>query len=130
MDIDLLRTAGTIVTLAAALGAVVAGSRWARARWRRVSDFLDDWNGEPARPGVAARPGAIERLSAVEASVHMIRSEVTPNHGGSMKDVIGRIDKQTRSNGRLTGGHLRWHANRGEIDPTARVLLARPDDQD
>lgn len=34
---------------------------------RRLGRFLDDVQGEPARPGAPARPGWGERLSAIEA---------------------------------------------------------------
>lgn len=126
MTIDLLRLAGGLVTLAAAIGAIIAGVRWANARWRRVSDFLDDWNGEPARPGFSGRPGVPERLTIVELSIATIRAEVTPNHGGSMKDTVGQINQRTRKTSGSLRHHLDWHANRGEVDPTARVMLTRP----
>lgn len=135
MDVDpVVQAAAAVVTLGTAVGVTVAGGRWCRARWRRVSDFLDDWNGEPARPGFAGRPGVPERLATVEATmtataaeVATIRAEVTPNGGGSMKDAVGRIDARTRQTGDLLKRHLDWHVNRGEVDPTATVILQRPD---
>lgn len=37
-----------------------------RPVFRGVQDFLEDWNGEPARRGVPGRPGVMERLADVE----------------------------------------------------------------
>lgn len=135
MDVDPLQVAGAITVVGGAGAVLYGGARWANARWRRVAEFLDDWNGEPARPGFPGRPGMPERLSTVEvtaaairAEVSTIRAEVTPNGGGSMKDAVGRIDRRTRENGELLRRHLDWHTNRGEVDPTARVILTRPED--
>lgn len=127
MEIDLVSVAAAVVTIGGALGATFAGARWARARWRRVSDFLDDWNGEPARPGVSARLGMVERVSLLETNVRVIRAEVTPDHGGSMKDAVNRVDERTQQTSRYIREHLNWHTNRGEVDPTAGVILSRPD---
>jgi hypothetical protein len=118
---------GGVGTLGAAVAVLAVGVRWARARWARVADFLEDWNGERGRPGVPRRPGVMERLDALEATTRTIRAEVTPNGGGSLKDVIGRIDERTSRDGQLLGEHMTWHRNAGAVDPTARVLLARPE---
>lgn len=62
-----LAAAGAIGVLGAALAAL---SRWVvRPMFRlirQVREFLDDWNGEEARPGVPGRPGVMERLSRIE----------------------------------------------------------------
>lgn len=34
--------------------------------WRKVSDFLDDWNGEPPRRGYPGRLSVMERLGRIE----------------------------------------------------------------
>jgi hypothetical protein len=128
VSVDPLQVAGAIGTVAGAVTAVVVTSRWAAVRWRRVSDFLEDWNGEESRPGVPERPGVMSRLAALEADVVTIRAEVSPNHGGSLKDAVERIDERTEMDGELLRGHLTWHINNGVVDPTARVLLSRPDD--
>lgn len=38
----------------------------------RLSSFLDDWFGEPARPGFPRRPGVPERLEIVEQKLEAI----------------------------------------------------------
>jgi hypothetical protein len=63
---------------------------------RRVVHFLDDWFGEPARPGQEARPGIPDRIAAIE---HQLR----PNGGKTLRDRVDviesamkRIDENTR----------------------------------
>lgn len=73
----------------ALLAGIVASIAVTRPFWMAVhraftrwQDFLDDWFGEPGRPGQAARPGAMERLSQLEA-----------NGGSSLRDSVNRIEK-------------------------------------
>jgi hypothetical protein len=87
--------------LAAVLASVVGV--WASARklakyLRPFRDFLSDWNGEPARPGVARKPPVMERLAALdEGQLHIIdrlrrvEAAQTPNGGGTMRDEIQQI---------------------------------------
>lgn len=53
---------------------------------RKVNDFLDDWRGEPARPGVKARPGVMQRIEAIEA-------QLRPNGGSTVYDKVTKIAK-------------------------------------
>lgn len=71
--------------IGAALGVITKGVKIVLKLARRVSEFLDDWNGEPERDGVEARPGVMKRLAALE--------ELKENHGGSIKDAVKRIDE-------------------------------------
>lgn len=76
----------------------------ARALWRfsrRISYFLDDVNGEPARSGVPYRPGVVEQVAELRVrqeeiakvaqtaaeNTAGIRNELTRNGGSSTKDV-------------------------------------------
>lgn len=52
--------------------------------WKKIESFLDDWIGEPARPGVPERLGVMDRISRIE-------HEVKPNGGSSMRDEIQQI---------------------------------------
>lgn len=92
-----IQVASTIVLAGAALGALY---RWVvRPSYQVVTkfaQFLDDWFGEPARPGIApARLGVLERISNLEASARVVEHEVKPNAGASMKDQISRIEEHT-----------------------------------
>jgi len=82
--VQLVVAAGGVCTALIGIGAFI---RWvARPVWKVVKAivaFLEDWNGEPARPGREARPGAMERLASVER-------QVTPN-GGNTKTLADRV---------------------------------------
>lgn len=54
----------------------------------RLVDFLDDWNGEPARPGVPARLGVMERVRGIESWMDGVRHELQPNSGASLRDAV------------------------------------------
>ena len=81
------------LTALTALAVAVAGCLlWAvRHLWRvirRVTHFLDDYAGQPARDGMAARPGFMARLVSVEESIAHLAGEMQPNHGTSLRDVV------------------------------------------
>lgn len=40
---------------------------------RGILNFLRDYNGEPARPGVPARPGLPDRIAKIESQTHEIK---------------------------------------------------------
>lgn len=83
-----------IVALVALATAVAGCLTWAaRYGWRvlrRTMHFLDDWGGEPAHGGLGARPGVMARLKSVEDLVASISTEIHPNGGGSLRDVVAR----------------------------------------
>lgn len=58
-----------------------------------MRNFLDDWNGEEARPGVSKRPGVMERLLSLEKAQNEIKHEVQPNSGNSMYDKLSAVHK-------------------------------------
>ncbi|WP_431962007.1 hypothetical protein [Actinacidiphila sp. bgisy160] len=65
-----------------ALGAIVTGL-WRRTAavvrfFRRVTQFIDDYFGEQARPGVPARPGLMERMRDMEERLEAVFHEVFP----------------------------------------------------
>jgi hypothetical protein len=98
------------VTAAASLALAVGGllvwcGRWAWRILREVSHFLDDWRGEPARSGMAARPGVLARLASLEDSVTAVRTEVSPNHGKSIRDVIHQTKRDVDAIKRHIGMH-------------------------
>jgi len=95
--------AGLLVT-AAILGALAAIGKavlYVFSVFRRLTRWLDDWEGEPPRPGFpAGRPGVldriasiesrVDRLPAVEARLVALEAQMMPNGGGSMRDAIDR----------------------------------------
>lgn len=83
----------TALTMAVG-GIVVWCLRWAWRILSRTMKFLDDYFGEPARPGVPERPGVMARLQRVEDLAREIRNETTTNGGTSMKDEIRRTASQ------------------------------------
>lgn len=82
--------------LATAIGLIIGASVWlAKVAWpfvQKLSHFVDDVVGESARPGVEARPGLMERIGGLETQVETIHHETTPNHGGSIKDEMRRVE--------------------------------------
>lgn len=86
---SLLVGVGAIVTIIAAVfTAVRSGGRKAK----KFDDFLEDWYGEPERPGVPARPGVMERLAMHGADIATIKGELTTNGGKSLKDKVNSTD--------------------------------------
>jgi hypothetical protein len=77
------------IALAVAVGGLVVwAGRWVTKILTGVLRFLEDWRGEPARPGVEARPGVLARLQTVERIVTDVRRELYANGGTSLRDVV------------------------------------------
>jgi hypothetical protein len=62
--------------------------RWLRNWGKRVGDFLDDWNGEPARPGVPERPGVMQRLADNEEA-----HKITDQKLDTLCERIGALEQ-------------------------------------
>ena len=92
-----LQSAGEIAGIAAAGVTILAGVAWVarQARWfhLRIRHFLDDWAGEPARPGVAGRPGVMESIADLRQQVAEVKAETRPNGGASLRDAVHRIEQ-------------------------------------
>lgn len=97
----------TVATILGGLGAaaiaVAGGASWAVRRLKRFAtrfdEFMEDWNGSEARPGVPAKPGVMERLSRQDLALQCIDDrlvtvevEINPNSGKSLKDIVHRVD--------------------------------------
>lgn len=67
---------------------------WKQSKSQRARNdrFDRDWYGEAERPGVPVRPGVLEQLLSLTTDVAAIKVEVFPNHGGSIKDAVTRMD--------------------------------------
>lgn len=71
---------------------------------RQFSQFIDDWQGIPDRPGFDGHPGMAVRMQRAEASaaetardILAIRSELVANGGGSLRDQVRRIEQAQRA---------------------------------
>lgn len=98
---DVGALAGFGASTVVVVGAVAAVVHWAKPRLRRLGEFLDDWHGEPSRPGVPARPGVMTRLANLEQDVKSVdrrvadvEHELHPNSGASLRDAVDRIDSR------------------------------------
>ncbi len=80
------------VGIAGAAALLWRATRGLRRLGRRVDEFIDDWSGEAARPGVPARPGVMARLATIEQRAAAIEHELHPNSGGSLRDAIDRVE--------------------------------------
>ncbi|MEU9888021.1 hypothetical protein [Sphaerisporangium sp. NPDC051011] len=74
-----------------AVALVYKGGRFAMGIYRRISNFLDDWNGEPARPGVEERPGFPARIAAVEKEMAGVKAIVSNGLSHNVKDIQERV---------------------------------------
>lgn len=99
---DILAGAGPLTVLAG--GAVVVAQ--VVKLIKRLADAIDDWQGEPDRPGVSGRPGVMERLAVIEAELH-------PNHGASLRDVVDRLEHGVRRIEDQLAAHLEQHRQEG-----------------
>lgn len=97
-------TAGEIFTSLVAVGGVVT-LLYAKV-WpfiRKAVQLVNDLLGEEPRPGLPeGRLGVLERMdrmdkriAAVESTVADIRHEVTPNGGGSLRDAVTRLERNS-----------------------------------
>lgn len=72
-------TALTVIAHFTHAGEVLAGIRKLSRLAHLQESFLEDWNGEPARPGVVERPSFPARMARVEQRItdHRERNEQT-----------------------------------------------------
>ncbi|MEU8758551.1 hypothetical protein [Streptomyces sp. NPDC048659] len=87
---------GAVVAITGALAHVWRAARSIRRIGGKFEDFVDDWQGTEARPGVPARPGVMSRLGAIEDRLASVEHELHPNSGASLRDAVDRVDQRTR----------------------------------
>lgn len=67
MSADVWVLVGLVTAALVGVAEVIRRIVWPAVRCvKRLDAFLDDWNGEDARPGSPRRPGIPERLSVLE----------------------------------------------------------------
>lgn len=86
----------TLAAIITALGVIGRLALSARRFFRATGQFLDDWTGQPARPGHRARPGIPQRLEALETGQAEIRAQLRTNDGSSLRDAVDRIPPNNR----------------------------------
>lgn len=90
---DVETVLGVGVSLTILIGALAAvWRRYVAPFLRKIGYFLDDWNGEPARPGFEGRPSVPVRLEAIEREQKRVSHEVQTNSGSSLKDAVKRLE--------------------------------------
>ena len=105
--------AGVILAGAVAYGLLQLGKliAWIARLLLDIKQWLDDWKGEPQRPGFPARPGVPARIAAIEATsattvdtlvevqstqrsmndrLAALEAQLYPNGGGSLRDAVDR----------------------------------------
>jgi hypothetical protein len=95
-----IMTIATVITVI--LGAVLSIKNVIAPVWRAIKkaivtweNFITDWNGDPEpEDGRKPTPGVIARLELVESGLRKVKSEVSPNGGKSIKDVVNRIENR------------------------------------
>lgn len=104
---DVLTYAAAITAIAAALAAIVQWVLRPAGRFLKgLRTFLEDWNGEPDRPGVPGRPGVMAYIQDLRRRVATIEHEMHPNSGRSLRDRVDathalleeRLPDDTREN--------------------------------
>lgn len=93
---------GIVVGLITIIGALVTLGKWSYRQFKAIDSLLEDWHGEPARPGVPGRLGVMERLDRIEKKVNSAAFNSRPNHGTSAYDehtrllnkILERIDNE------------------------------------
>lgn len=91
-------TVGDIVSFLAAIAFIWLVVRKVRPFFEGIRNFLEDWNGTIARPGVERRAGVMERLdnvdgrlTTVEVELDKANHQLHPNGGSSVADKVNQI---------------------------------------
>ena len=102
-------TVGQVIGWLVALGVLAGGLRWLRPIADGIHQFLTDWAGEPARPGVPARLGVMAQLGHLREELERVQQDAASaafntqsNHGSSSHDALLREMRDTRQEMRDT----------------------------
>lgn len=67
-------TVGQILAVLTTLLVIIGFIKTFNPIMHRLSNMLDDWNGEPGRPGVPERKGVMQRLGAQDEAINEVRT--------------------------------------------------------
>lgn len=92
----------SVAAFLSVIGIICGFAVWLRPILKSVMLLLEDWNGTPARPGVARRPGVMERLDGIERQLSETNYHIKPNHGMSsydhqtklLEEINGKLDRE------------------------------------
>lgn len=102
MDLNPAALIAALIVLIVAALLLARAARGVLPGLRKLSRFLDDWQGEPDRPGVPGRPGVMEQLSALREEQIRTRDGLVYTDGRPLKEVVGDIAaKQVEDSARL-----------------------------
>ena len=113
-------TIGEVITALIALGGIAAGLRWIHPVMTGIHDFLSDWKGEPARPGVVARPGVLAQIGELRCDLEGVKRDMAQvredaasaafnsqsNHGTSSNDELVREIREVRGKLATVSGQI------------------------
>lgn len=98
-DHDLLAdlTIGQLLAVIGTLAVIIGIVRKIHPVMKRLDEFMDDWFGQKARPGVEGRPGAMQRLSDQDEVLSHLRKKVEPlvdeTAAGNHKEVLNKLEE-------------------------------------
>lgn len=105
-ELTLGEAISTLVFVFVATGGIITVIRKFRPFAKLLENFLNDWNGREARPGVKGQAGVMERLSNLEAGQSQLQKDFTavkyelqPNNGSSVKDKVNKIAEAMTTKG-------------------------------
>lgn len=103
---------------------VLAGMKWGREKAKAEALLVREQVGKArAEREQAETSSALEaiagnidqRLDALEASLSEVHHEVTPNHGGSLKDAVRRIEQNQEGFRSTLDAHGQVLASHGQV---------------
>lgn len=116
---------GIIVGVSLVLAAIAWAWKQLKPPTKGIEHFLEDWNGEPARPGVPAKLGMMQRMENIETSqanteTHQTKTDLWFEKYGP---IIDRLDHEMHPN---SGGSLADAVNRTEANLKAHLEVCSP----
>lgn len=90
MNID----TGIAVSISSAIATVAGTVAWVAPKLKRLNYLFDDWNGEPARPGVPRRMGVMERLEQIENKLDGIPND---DNVKKLDELINNLIEELRN---------------------------------